>query len=60
MDSNAAISHVELLTKHSYRTNRPPEDIDYVTAIWSLHQSLGLKLTPACFKGHQDKQLAYK
>ena len=59
-DSKAAISRVEFITQHNHQpTRRVPNDIDYVTAIRSLHKSLGLKFKPEWVKGHQDDRVEY-
>ena len=59
-DSKAAISRVEFIIGSSKCVRKTPEDIDYVSAIRSLHKSLGLKLTTAWVKGHQDERIEYE
>jgi hypothetical protein len=60
-DSKAAISKVTLITTSKTSSSRRyPDDIDYVTAIKELHQTLGGRsLHPTWIKGHQDDDTEY-
>jgi len=59
-DSKAAISKVSFITrKSSIPFSRAPEDLDYMTAIKTLHKSLGLRFKSEWIKGHQDDHYSY-
>jgi hypothetical protein len=59
-DSKASISRVMYITTPGLSPRRYPDDVDYVTAIWELHQSLGgRKLRQSWVKGHQDDDREY-
>jgi hypothetical protein len=59
-DSKAAISRVTFITTTRFTPRRYPDDVDYVTAIREIHQSLGgRKLRTAWIKGHQDEDKEY-
>ena len=59
-DSKAAISRVDFITRRSNRTNKAPNDHDYMTAIRELTMSLRKRIKSQWIKGHQDDRTPYE
>ena len=60
-DSKAAISKVTFITRKTSQPQQFPNDVDYTTAIWELHTSLGCRnMKIKWVKGHQDKNTDYE
>ena len=54
VDSTAAISKVEMVTRHGARPRQQPNNIDFLSMISALHAELQRPLSITWVKGHQD------